>query len=89
MTTKHSVLNFWKGLVISVAKNGVSAQDMAAKLMGSGAVSTSVPKKKAETQGTKRLNLDISIPQWRKLKGIAMDRDMTVSDLVREWINRL
>lgn len=72
-----------------MAKNGVSAQDIAAKLMGSGVVSTNAPKKRAEPQGTKRLNLDISIPQWRKLKGIAMDRDMTVSDLVREWINGL
>lgn len=75
--------------MISMAKKSVSAQDMAAKLMGSGAVSTGASKKKAEPQGTKRLNLDISIPQWRKLKGIAMDRDMTVSDLVREWINGL
>ena len=72
-----------------MAKNGVSAQDMAAKLMGSGAVSTSVPKKKAEPHGTKRLNLDVSIPQWRKLKSVAMDQGVTVSDLVREWINGL
>ena len=75
--------------MISVAKNGVSAQDMAAKLMGSGAVSTSVPKKKAETQGTKRLNLDVSIPQWRKLKSIAMDRNQPVSEVVRDWIDGL
>lgn len=72
-----------------MAKNGVSAQDIAAKLMGSGVVSTNAPKKKAESQGTKRLNLDISIPQWRKLKSIAMDQGVTVSDLVRDWIDGL
>lgn len=72
-----------------MAKNGVSAQDMAAKLMGSGAVSTSSPKKKVDAQGTKRLNLDVSIPQWRKLKSIAMDQGITISDLVRDWINGL
>ena len=75
--------------MISVAKNGVSAQDMAAKLMGSSAVSTSTPKKKAETQETKRLNLDISIPQWRKLKSVAMDRNQPVSEVVRDWIDGL
>lgn len=72
-----------------MAKNGVSAQDMAAKLMGRGAVSTSSPKKKVDAQGTKRLNLDISIPQWRKLKGIAMDRNQPVSEVVRDWIDGL
>ena len=81
--------SFLKGLVISVAKNGVSAQDMAAKLMGGGVASTSASKKKAEPRGTKRLNLDISIPQWRKLKGIAMDRNQPVSEVVRDWIDGL
>ena len=72
-----------------MAKNGVSAQDMAAKLMGSGVVSANAPKKKAESQGTKRLNLDISIPQWRKLKSVAMDRNQPVSEVVRDWIDGL
>ena len=75
--------------MISVAKNSVSAQDMAAKLMGSGTVSISAPNKKADSRGTKRLNLDISIPQWRKLKGIAMDRNQPVSEVVRDWIDGL
>lgn len=72
-----------------MAKKGVSAQDMAAKLMGSGTVPVSTPKKTVRLQGTKRLNLDISIPQWRKLKGIAMDRNQTVSDMVRDFIDSL
>ena len=73
-----------------MAKKGVSAQDMASKLMGSGVtVPAAAPKKKPESQGTKRLNLDISIPQWLKLKSIAMHRNQPVSEVVREWIDGL
>ena len=39
--------------------------------------------------GTKRLNLNITVPQWRKLKTCAMDRGTTASDLVREFIDGL
>ena len=41
------------------------------------------------SSGTKRLNLNISVPQWRKLKTCAMDRGTTASDLVREFIDGL
>ena len=41
------------------------------------------------SSGTKRLNLNITVPQWRKLKTCAMDRGLTASDLVREFIDGL
>ena len=94
-----------------MAKSKVSAGEMAARLMGSGAApSAQAPQAsqlpapvypvaseagKAQQDhmsaqdGTKRLNLNISIQQWHKLKNHAMDRNMSVSDVIRDCINNL
>lgn len=78
-----------------MAKGTVSTSDLAARIMGAGIGKPSQPKRQvpasvgAEPGGLKRLNLDISIEQWRKLKRYATDRDETMSDVVRGFIDAL
>lgn len=78
-----------------MAKGTVSTSDLAARIMGAGIGRPSQPKRqapasaRAEPGEVKRLNLDISVEQWRKLKRYATDRDETMSDVVRAFIDSL
>ena len=78
-----------------MVKKSITAQDMAAKLMGTAAAvtkssdNTQMSKSSKQVEGTKRLNLNITNAQWRKLKHAALERDTTVSDLIREFIDGL